>query len=244
MDIKNIEHNHFILFRTMLPDFPKGEVWHEDNPDFLIHTSQGILGLELTRVHKPSSQNSTEQAFESQSDEIISLAQKHAELRGTPEVYATILFKQFTSLKKKQRLELARIISRIINDKISSEEDIKPLKKFEIRQPNLPEQLSSIHFMIAKEGWRHSWRCARAGWALEDCEELIQKTINEKSKKYQNYLKNCKECWLLLVAEMKPSGFIHPDKNSIDHIYFSPFERTYFLDCGERRLHILKTEKG
>lgn len=244
MTTRKIESSHFKLFRKLIKDLPEGEVWHEDKPDFWIHSSECVIGIEHCLVHIPNSDKTPLQAFESQTDEIISLAQEHAELRGMSEIRATFLFNLRHTLKKKERLNLAREITRSIYSKLMNENDIKPSQHLEIRRPNLPKHLSSVRFIKVKEEFGHFWRCARAGWVVEDCKSLFQDTINEKSEKLHTYLKHCKECWLLMVAEAKPSGFLHPNQESIDYIYDSPFKRTYYLDSALRKLHLLNTKNG
>jgi len=38
---RKIESGHFKLFRAQVPDFPDGEVWHVDAPDFLVMAADG-----------------------------------------------------------------------------------------------------------------------------------------------------------------------------------------------------------
>lgn len=241
---QKIESIHFKIFRKKLNNFPDGEVWHEDKPDFWVKTNSGVLGIEHCLIHIPHHERTPLQAIESQTDEIISIAQEHAELRGTPEVHAKFLFNNnFKPLNKKQRVNLGREISLIIHNKILEEKNITPFQSIDIRQ-NLPTQLKLIHFIFVEQNMRHRWHCARAGWALTNTQELFQNTIDNKGKKHQEYLKKCKECWLLMLAGMKPSGFIHPNAKSIEHVYFSSFKRTYFLDCNQDKLYLLKTKNG
>ena len=46
MSKKRIESAHFKVFRKLVPDFPDGEIWHEDDPDFRVYTEAGVLGIE------------------------------------------------------------------------------------------------------------------------------------------------------------------------------------------------------
>jgi hypothetical protein len=113
-----------------------------------------------------------------------------------------------------------------------------------IRQPELPAQLASIQVTTLKEGSKHFWRCARVGWAVKDCKELLQNAIDQKATLFEKYMQNCSECWLLMVAEVKPSSFIHPNQDTIGHGYRSPFERTFFMDLAQERLYELRTVSG
>ena len=239
MSTREIEKRHFVYFRNKLPDFPVGEVFHEDKPDFRIVTSNEILGVEHSLIHIPSRQRTPLQAMKSQADDIISLAKQHYELQGMSEVHASFLFNQFRTLRKKERSELAIKIARAISSQVIK--GTKPFTNFDIREPNIPNKLSLIHFISVEKGLGNFWRCARAGCAMTNCKSLIQDIINNKAEKYSTYAENCSKCWLLIVADSKPSSFIHPDKEAIAQTYTSPFERVYFLDCSYDELHTLKT---
>ena len=241
MSSKGIESRHFKKFRSLIPDFPDGEVWHEDSPDFWVLTPNHVLGIEHCQVLIPVGNKPPIQAIESQTDDIISMAQEHAELRGMPPIQVNFLFGHYSPLRKRQRLDLAREIARSVHDAVAQMGHVQPFSSIVIRKPNIPDQLTSARILILKEGARHFWRCNRYGWAVEDCRELFQKSIDEKRELFETYLANCQECWLLMVADVKPSSFIHPNTKTIDHRFMSPFSRTYFLDLAEGRLNQLKT---
>jgi len=243
MSSKGIESRHFKAFRSFVRDLPDGEVWHEDAPDFWVHTPTHVLGIEHCQVLISDGNKPPLQAIESQTDEIISIAQEHAELRGIPAVQVNFLFGHYSPLRKRQRLDLARAIARSVHDAVAQMGHVQPFSHMVIRRPTIPDQLRSAHILILKEGARHFWRCNRSGWAVEDCRELLQKSIDEKRERFEAYLANCQECWLLMVADVKPSSFIHPNPKTINHVFISPFSRTYFLDLAEGRLHQLKTRR-
>lgn len=245
MDTRKLERHHFKIFRKLHNDFPQGEVWHEDKPDFWVFTQNSVLGIEHNLIHIPSSSNSVKQAIESQTDDIVSIAREHAELRETPKTQGSILFDiNYTTGNKKQRIELGRQISRIVHKNLTeSNQPIKPLTEFDIRD-NLPESVSLIHLTTVNDDMDTHWHCASAGWAMQDCGQLLQDSISKKAEKIGDYMKSCESCWLLLVADSKPSGFIHPDQKSLLRTYDSPFSKTYMMDLNLRKLHKLNTQKS
>jgi len=247
MGNKRLESSHFKVFRKRVPDFPEGEIWHEDAPDFRAHTATQIIGVEHCLVHIPTGGRTPLRAIESQTDDIITGAQEHAELRGTPPIQAQFLFGRYATLQKAQRIDLARAIARTVYEVVLEMDHSQPFSRTVIRRsedPRLPAPLVSAHIVILPEESRHFWRCARAGWAVEDCVQLIQGALDEKAGLYEWYLKNCQECWLLMVAEVKPSSFIHPNQQTLDHIFAGQFGRAYFMDMAEQVVRRLKITTG
>jgi hypothetical protein len=246
---KHLESYHFKVFRSRVPDFPEGEVWHEDAPDFWIHTATGVVGVEHCLVHIPTLDRSRTplRAIESQTDEIVASAQEHAELRGMRPIQATFLFGRYSTLRKAQRTDLARSIAKTVHEAVLGMDDSQPFSSTVIRRSEgapLPAPLVSADLTLLPRESRHFWRCARAGWAAEDCVDLIQHAIDEKAKLYRSYLAHCQECWLLMVAELKPSSFIHPNQQTIEHIFRGAFSRAYFMDMAGQVVHRLRITSG
>ena len=251
MDQKHIESRHFKLFRTLMSDFPEGEVRHEDQPDFRVHTMNGCLGVEHRQLFHPKKQDAPLlQALENHIDEILTIAQEHAELRGMPPVYAAFYFNHHLlgrGLTKQKRRDLGRKIARAAYKNLPEVNEHKEFEFGQIHDVGLPEEVEWLFLSRTADRKRHDWGSLEQdeGEILTDCRQALQKAINEKSEKLNSYRQHCRQCWLLVVADgLKPSSYIHPYEVSKDHIYESPFDRTYFLDCGKSDLIRLKTSTG
>jgi hypothetical protein len=250
MGNKRLESSHFKVFRNRVPDFPEGEVWHEDAPDFWIHAAIGIVGIEHCLVHIPDPwprRRTPLRAIESQEDEIVASAQEYAELRGVQPTLATFQFGHYSTLQKAQRSDLARSIARTVHEIVLGMDRSQPFSNTEIRRfedSRLPAPLVSAHLTLLPVESRHSWHCARAGFGMEDCVHPIQHAIDEKAELYKSYLTHCQECWLLMVAEMRPSSFIHPNQQTLYHMFRGPFSRAYFMDMTEQVVNRLKITSG
>ncbi len=229
-----------------MPEFPAGEVWHEDEPDFLIHTEDGVLGVEHRQLFKPPGESKLLlQAMESQIDYIVAQAQEHAELRGTPPAHVSLFLNVHQSLEKRQRLNMARQLANFMHDILIQEN--APIS-FEIGAGSRAEKPEFLdHAFVRRDEHlnKHLWDCPEAGWAVRDSRAILQEAINDKASNIERYLSNCSRCWLLLASDgRKPSNFIHADNATREHIYSSPFERTYFLDCGHGDLVLLNTKNS
>jgi hypothetical protein len=256
---KIIEQKHLELFKSLFPEFPEGEVIPGENPDFLVHLDESKLGIEHTKIHKkPDKKNNKQsgqekprevlsQAYESSQNKIVAMAREIAESRGIPKTWVDIIFRKNTRLNNKDCPKLAQDIVRVIEETIDSEKCIRLDKSYDVKKENLPEEVLSIKFHLLEEDGPSFWRPFHSsGWGIIATAQLIkviQAGIDSKKEKYKEYLENCSKCWLLLVAECKASSFIHPNEESLNHIYTSPFDRIYFLDCARIKLHPLKTKK-
>jgi hypothetical protein len=57
-----------------------------------------------------------------------------------------------------------------------------------------------------------------------------------------NCRSKCGECWLLIVApSWTPAGFVHPNDTTLQRIYASDFDRTYFLNLSYGSIAKLNT---
>jgi hypothetical protein len=218
---------------------PIGEVWHDDKPDFLIYTKDGVIGIEHSLVHVPERNKHPLQAIESQTDEIISIAKEHAEISGVPPIHAQFHFRIREHIDRKSRINMARDIARLVYHEVSN--DVEPRTMMELFYPEYDDAIVSIHIYTLNKDSKHFWNAARAGWSMEACIDIFQDSISQKEVHIKTYLKKCNICWLLLVGEAKPSGFVHPNEDTISHKYISSFNSIYYLDLTHRHLQKLKT---
>src|ERR1035437_10723840 len=110
---------------------------------------------------------------------------------------------------------------------------------------NQPIEVDLININRVHPVDRHQWTCPEMGVVQTDAIALLEEAIKKKTKRLSDCLRNCDECWLLIVApSFNPSGMIHSDTDSLSHTYASPFGRTYFLDFGRGRLFQLQDDDG
>lgn len=239
MEKRELEHQHFIAFRGKVHNFPEGEIWHEDSPDFLVHASSGVLGVEHCCVYKPSASRIPEHAIAGWQDDVTRWAQEHAELRGIPPL-EVVMFYTNSLIPRSKRLDLARAIANTVCERAPQEFGRVNLEYEDL--PDLRDYVESIWMIRYEHLYRHYWSNPRAQYVLQHVQTLLQGEINKKAKRYRSYLKHCHECWLLMVSDgTQPGQSIRPDKASLDHVYRSPFARTYFFDIALGQLHPLKT---
>ena len=176
-----------MVFRSLVNNFPKGEVWHDDRPDFLVHTEDGIIGIEHSLVHIPERIKHPLQAIESQTDEIVSMAKEHAELSGVPPIHAQFHFQIREHIDRTSRINMARDIARLVYQEVS--DDINPRTMMELFYPEYDDSIASIHIYKLDRNLKHFWNTARAGWSVENCIDIFQESISKKEVLFKSYIR-------------------------------------------------------
>ncbi len=240
---KEIENNNFEWFRKRMPDFPVGEVSKDERPDFLVKTNNGIIGIDITELIIQENQRK----LEAMSEKIINLAQKYYKLKKWPDIEVKFNFnKSITNLPKKDYDKIARRIAELVHSEVSKNLTTPwnwcSLIPYEL--PETPEKISELINCISMicSGENH-WSITHVGFAKLDPIKNIQKCIDKKHTKLKEYLTKCSTCWLLIVADSKPSSFIVPNEESLNNVYTSNFERTY-LSNYPNQPSLLNTQKN
>jgi len=251
---KSIESAHFKSFRFFAGEsVPEGAVTHvgtfgerapDGAPDFLIGSTERILGIELRELLKQDDPaEHSERAEEECIDDLLKISQELAELRGMPRARVSLMVDHGVPRKRAERLALGHKLAGLVSKHMPGDGGHADLDWNLMRAEGI-HCVSRI--MIHRDDRLHRsgiWVAPQAGRVLADCAELLQKAIDSKARKYPTYRKYCHECWLVLVADsFRPSATIHPSERSLAHRYNSPFERTYFLDYGLGKLHLLSTD--
>jgi hypothetical protein len=185
------------------------------------------------------------QARESQVDELLAIAQEHAELRGMVPIHITLFFskKMKIGLNKKQKLALGRDIARSVYKNLAKENKGAHLDYSYCRKLGFPDEIDQVFLSRYDSYDQHIWRSIEAGENIIDCRCVLQQAIGKKAQKLSSYknTRGLNECWLLIVANgLNPSSFFEPNNLSTNHMYTSPFDRTYFLNYAGPPPNLIK----
>lgn len=241
---KEREKNEFNRFVFLLPDFPQGEIRHEDGPDFRVHTPNKVIGIEHCRVYKPSGNGGFfEQAIDSQVDDVIGTARKYAELEGVPPARVDVVFNYEQTRDKSARKNIARSIVEIVRANMPENGQVS-LARGDLNLPDEAGVIANIYISRSSIDVQHNWFPLRVHTCAAGDISLIQIAIDEKRKKFSDYMEKCNECWLLMVANIftKPSTTIDISRGALTHHFLSPFARIYYLDCVNNELQRLQTK--
>jgi len=244
MNKEEIEDKHYKLFCCKAADVPTGIVNHKDRPDFRIHTSDRILGIEHTRVVKPTvSGIPSEAALDSNADNIVDEAKRYYMEMGSPPAHVTLFFNLRATLKKKERASIAASVARLVRDRLPNIGQSEDLTCGLGPRNDHPIEVDQILISRWNSPKRHDWKRGDAVNIEKDVTSIFQSVIDKKSELLTSYLDECDTCWLLIVADfMKQAQGFDMDASSRSNMYTSPFERTYFLNCNKSTLFQLYTE--
>ena len=240
-DKTEIERQYLHSFRYFCTDFPSGELQKQEAPDFVVTTEAGArIGIEFTRVFKERGKTS-EQSIEATKDTITIEARKYAENHlQLPPAHVTLFFTLSRHLKSERCQRIAERVAQVVHDNMPPMGESVDLQ---YRSGGVqPIEVDLIQINRVYPVAAHRWCWLEYGTIKTDAINVLQQEIEAKNKKVTQYLRNCDECWLVIVApSFRSSGNVRPDEQSCAHIYASRFARTYFLDIGHGGLSLLKT---
>lgn len=81
------QYSHILRFKESFSDFPEGILCYDDNPDVLVKTQEGFLGIEHTRLYRGALKEQ-----ESLNQRIVDRARESYEVSGGPPLYVNVLF--------------------------------------------------------------------------------------------------------------------------------------------------------
>jgi len=239
---KEKEQRDLSAFRKLYADFPTGEVRHEDNPDFFVRQSDGVLGIELTGLYwpKPKGRQEPKKVFEAQ-DCILQRCCEMAKKIGLPPLYVQIHFRW-----KDVSYDIETIAEKIISLIRPFVDEFEPEGKY-FSEPYPVEGITRIRARSCQFNgvhWcdDHRWERSYANPLNVDPIKEIQKRLYEKNERYDDYQLKRQKCWLLITADglYFPEAF-HLAEKTLDHEFSSRFERLFFMNTIDSKMYELKT---
>lgn len=228
------------LLVKKLKDFPIGILKPFERPDVLNHLDDEILGIEVTRIFQQGQAGQQpEKQQESEEKIVVDMACKMYESRGFPPLSVLITFTDSAKLNKSNREVLSQNLFDFVRLNIPLPENWN-----EVDDQKLPAFISSLRVARFSNTENH-WSVGRFGWVKDDFVEELQDRIDKKNCELPKYLKNCRRCWLLIVADASgASSFFRASSVTRSHKYKSLFERTFFLDTLHGEIFELKSDES
>jgi hypothetical protein len=227
------------LFKSAYTDFPAGTILADESqerPDAIVVTPQGKMGIEITALH-----NDKLKRTESECEKAVLEAQQIYEKFHLPKLHVSVHIGGESSFSRKTRNKFATAIAKLVAANIPAVGKFTELENHFNNPTQFPYEINSIY--IYRYSWpdENCWSAPSAGFYRENFIDELQNVIAEKDQKLSGYAPDCKEQWLLVVAEnISPSTFFDPSQKTLDHLYKSAFDKIFLLEPFSAKLHELK----
>jgi hypothetical protein len=98
---EELERRYLDGFAAAVSEFPEGLVSKSENPDFLIHSADHLIGIELTRLFRKSAPgHSLAREQESLRERVATEAKSRYEAMKRPPIHVSIHFNDQIALRK------------------------------------------------------------------------------------------------------------------------------------------------
>lgn len=224
-------------FLKIFPHAPVGQPKKTTHPDFIIRTSDGVLGIELTQLYKTGQNyNSQPRQIEAFREKIVSLAKDIYSSKNAAPPDVGVLFSEIALTDAKVT---ARKLVAVI-EKLASGDEAQCVVTHD--EMDMPQEFSIIRFNRVPSHVNCLWTVVQSGWIPDLDKSTIQTAISKKNEKIAQYRKYADELWLLLVMDQiyLSSSFQIPD-SIIAHTYDSAFNKTILFSCIDKKWRSLNT---
>ena len=227
-DKKQKERAQLEQLRSLIADFPVGEVIGDEEPDFLIR-GERTVGIELTELHRlPAAGQAPAQETQSLHERAIRRASDVYVAAGHPPVECNFQFREPVSKADVPRLAqvLADLVARIRPemDEQCSEEFTWDNRDY------FPEVLTYVSVRRYPAIEKTFFGAAGPAPAVPLRVEDVKRVVQAKEGKIPSYRQRCDEVWLVIVVDSEfTSTWFHGDDGSLDSPVGSRFSRILLL---------------
>lgn len=232
------QYSHILRFKESFSDFPEGILCFDDNPDVLVKTSEGMLGIEHTRLYWG---NLKEQ--ESLEQRIVDRAKKMYELTGGPPLIVNVLFYPKVRLAVKDIDSIAACLNRLVCSYVPNVGGRFDLEGWRFVSRGFSPSIMTIFIDRPNDPCEMLWGVGRGGAVPDLPSSSIRKGIQGKESKIGRYLDKCSKIWLLIVEDgFAPSSYFVISDEVRKEIYKSKFDRVFLFRNFSREVIELNVE--
>lgn len=232
------QYSHILRFTESFPDFPKSFLCFDDNPDVLVKTSEGMLGIEHTRLYW---ENLKEQ--ESLEERIVDRAREMYESSGGPPLRVNVLFDSNVRLGVKDIDSIAASLNRLVCSYMPDVGESFDLEGWRFVSRGFTPSIVMIFIDRLNNSGEMLWGVGRGGVVPDLPSDSIRKSIQDKESKIGRYLDKCSRIWLLLVEDgFAPSSYFDISEEVKKDPYESKFDRIFLFRNFSREVIELNVE--
>jgi hypothetical protein len=235
---KDLEVWYVEQLRRALSSFPAGQIVPAEAPDFVVHTANGALGIEVTAIYQqPVSGQLPLQAVERLREYVVQRAQAIHESRGGPPLYLSAYFSPNARLSKSDVEACAEQLAEFV---VSIE--MPPGSDMEYEETvrgrgQLPAEFSALRVYRVPGQVERFWAAPSAGFVPHCTPEDLQAVLDTKSAKVDRYRTNCEHLWLLIAINgFALSASLDVPESTLTARFHSRFDRAFLLENHRSRV--------
>lgn len=232
--------------RQIYPAFPVGEIADNESPDFLIRKNTKIIGVELVDyIRGENKGESIERRNEVLWQKIANVAKKSFESKHNIPLMIHFHWNQRHFLRKSEISHLSKDVVLLVENHIPAQlfEKIR-IGADEIKGTLLENVIPFITITRVRNEKQSLWGFISSG-GIEVQTIEIQHLIDKKSDKAQEYLRQCDEIWLIIVADGQYiSSNIDLPEATTSNVYISLFEQVLIYDRIYKSIFQLKLQRA
>lgn len=236
---KHREEAVFAQFRQLYKNFPVGEYFPAERPDFVIKTPQQLLGVELTQLHEiTKNEDNFLTANEAGIYKLLSLTKKRYDLNQEPDCYVSIIFNPTANFEQPSEEIIDRLIEAVLRFLPAPGEfaiiDFPALGL--IHGCTFISRLL-IYTYPDKQGLGSIFHSPRSLWLSKVDRTHVERSLIAKENKYPSYRAETDEVWLLIELNGYFSATeIYGIEQLFKEVYSSSFSKVFILSSFENRL--------
>jgi hypothetical protein len=231
---KKGEERRFVeILAKELAAFPPGKLIDSESPDFLVATSEGVLGIEVTKIHHANEPRQQESECRS----LVAVACRLYENESTIPLEVKVHFGSGTQFNKRNRGKFARILANLGLTNIPLPNSLISLDNNWENPSFFPYEIAGLSIIRLSAFRRNFWSVPSAGFFQEHFAPKIEAIIASKEHAITTYKTDCIERWLLIAAEgNSASTFFDPSTKTLQHSYSSSFDRIFLVEAFRRKV--------
>lgn len=225
---KELEFLYLSRFQGLCPNFPRGEICPDEQPDFRVKGANGDVGIEVTDFYREMSSHIRPplQARESARHKIKEKAKRIYDQKGLPSLYVHVHFDFGFHCEKSAVCAFAERLAHLAERSVREQKAHWIWRRDEI-QLNGVHSLSIQRTKLAKS----YWSAPLASFVPEVSPAQLQSILDKKSNLCAQYRKKCGKVWLVIVMNrFDPASFAVIPQRISDHPFAHDFD-SVFLFC-------------
>lgn len=224
-------------FLEIFPAAPVGRVEKSIHPDFVVTTSKGAIGIELTQLHQvKSNHNFQPREIDAFKDKIVGLAK---DIYSSGNVIPLEVGVHFSGAPLSDVETIARKLVGVIQELASGNEVRRVVTHDDL---DMPQEFSVIRIIKRPSYANCLWSVSSTRWLPALDVRQIETRIAQKNKKIGKYKESADELWLLLVIDHEYlSSFFEVHDSMLTHTFNSAFSKTILFSYMNKRWRVLNT---